>query len=133
MCHLLTREHVFKNLNPDWQSLSGLYDLLREIEQGTVRVFAAFDDAGKPLGACWGRMMEDGLGWWNHSAFQRGVNALALSIAMAERLKTEFHARYIAASIPKNNRAANLYALRFGCRQTGNSADGKYNLYRKDL
>jgi len=132
MCHLLTREHVFPRLNTAWQSLEGLYDLLSAVDNGACRVFVAWDDAGKPLGACWGQLTSDS-GWWNHSAFQRGASAVELSLAMANELKATLGATYIASAIAVDNHAANIYARRFGCRCTGRSADGKFNLYRKDI
>lgn len=125
MGYMLLEKHVFKNLCGSHKSLLGLYKILRKVEKGLVRVIGAFDD-NKCIGVCYGFFDEKG-NWINHSAFCRGVDAVAITKEIEAIIVLNVpELKAFVGNIPETNRAALLYAKKLGYRNNGYSDEYNY-------
>lgn len=101
--------------------------LMEDIRSGSVQPYGVFevkdDKAEDFCGLCFGWITADGY-YEVHLAFDRGVDTMACArLCEAEIQKHNPGVKGIVGYIPDKNRAARMFAKRFGCRDNGIRAD----------
>ena len=104
-----------------------VFTLMNGILLGEVQVFGVFevkdDKAEDFLGLCFGWMRSD-MYFEVHFAFDRGVDTMECArLCMAEGIAQNPGMKGVVGYIPDRNRAARMFAKRFGCRDNGIQQD----------
>jgi len=104
-----------------------VYLLMDGIKTGEVQVFGVFnvkeDKAEDFLGCCFGWMREDQY-FEVHFAFDRGIDTMDCArLCLAEGIAQNPDMKGVIGYIPDRNRAARMFAKRFGCRDNGIQQD----------
>jgi len=107
--------------------------LLDGILRGSIQVYGVFDvkngEADDFAGLCFGWITEDEY-FECHLAFDRDEDAMECARLCQERLQEENpEVKGVVGYIPDRNRAARMFAKRFGCRDNGIQQD---KLFLKD-
>ena len=104
-----------------------VYLLMDGIKTGEVQAYGVFevngDKAEDFCGLCFGWITADGY-YEVHLAFDRGVDTMACArLCEAEIQGHNPGVKGIVGYIPDKNRAARMFAKRFGCRDNGINKD----------
>lgn len=104
-----------------------VYTVMSGIMSGGVQCYGVFDvkddKAERFLGMAWGWIANDRY-FEVHFAFDRDVNTMECArLCLAEMKKLNPDVKGVVGYIPDNNRAARMFAKRFGCRDNGIQKD----------
>ncbi len=104
-----------------------VYTLMDGIKTGEVQAYGVFDvkddKAEDFLGMAWGWIAQDNY-FEVHFAFDRGIDTMECArLCLAEMKKLNPAVKGIVGYIPDSNRAARMFAKRFGCRDNGIQKD----------
>jgi len=100
-----------------------VYTVMDGIMRGGVQCYGVFDvkddKAESFLGMAWGWIKHDNY-FEVHFAFDRGVNTMECArLCLAEMKKHNPDVKGVVGYIPDSNRAARMFAKRFGCKDNG--------------
>ena len=100
-----------------------VYTLMLGILNGNVQCYGVFDvdgdEAKRFLGMAFGWIAQDNY-FEVHFAFDRGVNTMECAhLCLDEMKKCNPDVKGVVGYIPDSNRAARMFAKRFGCRDNG--------------
>ncbi len=104
-----------------------VYMLMSGILNGIFQAYGVFDvkddKAESFLGMAWGWRRSD-MYFEVHFAFDRGVDTMECArLCLAEMNKLNPDVKGVVGYIPDSNRAARMFAKRFGCRDNGIQQD----------
>ena len=107
-----------------------IYMLMHGILTESVQVYGVFDvdgeEAKRFLGLAFGWMGADDY-FEVHFAFDRGVDTMECArLCLEEMKKLNPGVKGVVGYIPDSNRAARMFAKRFGCRDNGIKQDKLY-------
>ncbi len=124
LSNLLTEDYVFESVDSSLRSFFGMHKFFSMIEDGSCRVYGAFDADSRFMGCVFGELDDDGESFIVHVAFYRNVRVKTCIDGCRDAVLEDFAREGVAIKnfvgiIPETHWAVLRLARRCGMEDQG--------------